>query len=399
MLRWRKRLLVIAGIVVIVLVLSQTAFRGKPVPVTVQRVDRGRVEDTVVNSRAGTVESRYRARMSPAVPGLVRELPVEKGERVRRGQVLLGIEDGEYRHQVALAQRSFDAARAAADQACLAAEQAARDLVRAEALAAKALLSEKGLEDARTNSDGQAAACRSARENARQAQAAIGVAQANLDKCTMLAPFDGVVLDIKTEVGEWISPAPPGVVIPAVIDLVAPESLYVTAPLDEADVARVRLGQPARITFDAFRGEEFPGRLTYISSFVETRQEQNRTLTVEAVFTSRDLPPNLLPGLSADLEVILEARDDVLRIPASALLEGERVLLVREGKLVDVPVNVGLRNWQYAEVVQGLSAGDPVVVSLDRVEVKAGARAKIASEIGRQGEGDRQGEAGGKSGT
>jgi HlyD family secretion protein len=207
------------------------------------------------------------------------------------------------------------------------------------------------------------------------------VARANLDKCVMLAPFDGVVLEITTEVGEWISPSPPGVLIPPVIDVVAPESLYVSAPLDEADVARVRLGQPVRITFDAFRGRSFPGKLTYLSSFVETRQEQNRTLTVEAVFDSQELPPNLLPGLSADLEVILDAREDALRISSSALLEGERVLLVRGKKLVEVPVQVGLRNWEYAEVLSGLNAGDPVVVSLDRPEVKAGARAKITSEL------------------
>ena len=66
----------------------------------------------------------------------------------------------------------------------------------------------------------------------------------------------------------------------------------------------------------------FSGTVSYVSSFVETRQEQNRTLTVEAVFDERELPPNLLPGLSADLEVILDGRDDVMRIPTYALLEG-----------------------------------------------------------------------------
>jgi HlyD family secretion protein len=378
--RWTKRLLIFAAIAVVVVVLALTVCRGKPIPVTVQRADRGRVEDTVVNSRAGTVESRYRARMSPAIPGLVQEIPVEKGERIRRGQVLLRIEDGEYRHQVELAERSFQAARAAEEEARLAEVQAERDLRRVQSLAEQNLISDQGLEEARTKAEVAAASRNAARESARQAESAIGVARANLEKCVVHAPFDGVVLEIATEVGEWISPAPPGVLIPPVIDVVAPESLYVSAPLDEADVARVRVGQPVRITFDAFRGHEFAGRLTYISSFVETRQEQNRTLTVEAVFSEAELPPNLLPGLSADIEVILDVRENVLRVPSSALLEGEKVLVLRNGRLVEAALKTGLRNWAYAEVLEGLSEGEPVVVSLDRPEVKAGARAQVTKE-------------------
>ena len=93
-----------------------------------------------------------------------------------------------------------------------------------------------------------------------------------------------------------------------------------------------------------------PGTLSYVSSFVETRQEQNRTLTVEAVFTEELLVPNVLPGLSADVEVILDAHDDVVRIPTYALLEGSRVLVVLRGeKLESVEVKTGLRNWEFTE--------------------------------------------------
>src|SRR5207245_7398982 len=109
--------------------------------------------------------------------------------------------------------------------------------------------------------------------------------------------------------------------IPPVMDLIDPQALYVSAPIDEADVARMRVGLPVRITLDAFRGKSFKGTLTYVSSFVETRQDQNRTLRVEAVFTQTDLPTNLLPGLSADVEVILDLRENVLRIPTYASRE------------------------------------------------------------------------------
>jgi HlyD family secretion protein len=224
------------------------------------------------------------------------------------------------------------------------------------------------------------AASATAQARIQEAEAALESAQAILAKTTMKAPFDGVVLDVTTEVGEWISPSPPGVFIPPVVDLIDPASLYLSAPIDEADVARIKVGFPVRITLDAFRGKSFAGTLTYASSFVETRQEQNRTLEVEAVFTDNPLPTNLLPGLSADLEVILEARDNVLRIPTYALMEGSRVMVIKDDQLVARPVTTGLHNWKYTEITSGLTESEQVVVSLDRPEVTPGARVVVTGE-------------------
>jgi HlyD family secretion protein len=378
--RWFRRLAILAAVVAVILLLRLTLFRPEPIPVTVHEVARGRVEDTVVNSKAGTVKSRHRAEMSPGLSGLVAGIPVVKGQAVREGDVLLRLDDAEHRANLQLAGAALDAARAAVEEACLAADQAARDRRRAEDLYKRELVSDHELETARTNDDVARAACRAARQREKQAAAAVAAAQATLDKTVMSAPFDGVVLDIEAEVGEWISPSPPGVFIPPVLDVIDPHALYVEAPLDEADVGNVATGLPVRITMDAFRGRAFAGVLTYTSSFVETTQEQNRTQAVEAEFTGDDLPANLLPGLSADVEVILDARDDVVRIPSYALLEGGRVLVVRGDELVSVDVETGLRNWEFTEITSGLEPGDRVVVSLDRMEVRAGARVRVEDE-------------------
>lgn len=379
--RWVKRLLTLAAVVGIIVVLRVTVFRPEPVPVTVYRVERGRVEDTVVNSRAGTVKSRHRAQMSPGLAGLVTAIPVRKGERVRQGQVLLRLDDSEYRAQVNLSARTLEATQAIAEEACLAAAQALRDRDRSEALFTENLISDQRLDEARTLAETTAAACRAARVRIKEAEAALAVARATLAKTAIVAPFDGVVLDMTTEVGEWISPSPPGVFIPPVVDLIDPSSLYVEAPLDEADVARITTGAPVRITMDAFRDLSFAGDLTYVSSFVQTQQEQNRTLTVEAVFSDDELPANLLPGLSVDVEIILAAREDVVRIPTYALLEGNRVLKVEEDELVSVDVTIGLRNWEFTEITAGLAVNDRVVVSLDRPEVEAGVKVRVTSEL------------------
>jgi HlyD family secretion protein len=379
--RWPAALILLLALGGVVVLLRLTVFRPIPVPVTVYRAQTGRVEDTVVNSRAGTVQSRRRAGMSPGIPGLVTEIPVQKGSRVKKGEVILRLDDREHQAQVQLALRSLEAAKALAEQARLDAELAQQSLKRTQNLASNDVVSATMLDQDRTRALSSEAAGLAAQARMRESEASLEAARATLAKTVMTAPFDGVVLDITTEVGEWISPSPPGVLIPAVVDLIDPQALYVSAPIDEADVARIRVGLPVRITLDAFRGQSFAGSVTYVSSFVETRQEQNRTLRIEAVFTETPLPPNLLAGLSSDTEVILAARDQVLRLPTYALLEGGRVLLVQNGRLAEKKVATGLHNWSYTEITSGLSAGERVVVSLDRPEVKAGARAVIAGEV------------------
>src|ERR1043166_4972722 len=365
-----KLLATVAALVAVAVLLRWTVLRPKPVPVTVCRVEAGRVEDTVVNSRAGTVQSRLRSQISPGIAGLVVEIPARKGARVKKGEVLLRLNDAEHQAQLRLAMRTLDAARAAAEQARLEAEYAETEWKRAQELARKEVVSATSLDQDRTRALTSQAAVEAATAKIRETEASIAAAQATLDKTVITAPFDGVVLDVTTEVGEWISPSPPGVPIPPVMDLIDPKALYVSAPIDEADVARMRVGIAVRITLDAFRGKSFKGTLSYVSSFVETRQDQNRTLRVEAVFAETDLPANLLPGLSADIEVILDSRDSVLRIPTYALLENSRVLVVNNGHLAERKVQAGLHNWSFTEITAGLAAGESVVVSLDRPEVK-----------------------------
>lgn len=362
------------------MLLRLTVLRPKLVPVTVQRAEMGRVEDTVVNSRAGTVESRRRSEISPGIPGLVVEIPARKGTRVKQGEVLIRLNDHEHKAQAELARRSLDAARAMADQARLEADHAARQWKRTQGLVHERVVSDTAMDLDHTRSLTTQAALAAAEARIQEAQASLDAANATLEKTVITAPFDGVVLDVTTETGEWISPSPPGVPIPPVLDLIDPGALYLSAPIDEADVARLRTGLPVRVTLDAFRGQSFKGKLTYISSFVETRQEQNRTLRVEAEFEETQLPPNLLPGLSADLEIILDSRDSVLRIPTYALLENNRVFVVDNGKLIEKKVTTGLHNWSFTEITSGLSAGESIVVSLDRPEVKTGARVTITAE-------------------
>jgi HlyD family secretion protein len=167
--------------------------------------------------------------------------------------------------------------------------------------------------------------------------------------------------------------------IPPVLDLIDMRNIYISAPMDEVDSARINRGQPARVTVDSHPGEDFAAHVVEVAPYVVDRLEQNRTVEIELELDDEAVAATLLPGTSADVEVILSARQGVLRVPTPALLEGGKVLLLEDERLVERAVDLGLRNWDFTEVNGGLDPGARVVLSLDRPEVVAGARAR---EIG-----------------
>jgi HlyD family secretion protein len=363
--KWFVRLGVLAGVVALFVVLKFTVLAPEPVPVTVSPVARGTVEETVTNSRAGTVMARRRAKLSPELGGQVVELPYRAGDRVEAGSVVLRLDDSSHRAQIELAQRDLEAAGAESERACLAAERAGREAARIERLARDLIA---------------IATCQASKANVARAGAAIFVAQTELAKTVLRAPFDGIVAEVSIEVGEWTTPSPPAVPVPAVIDILDPSSIFISAPMDEVDSARILAGQAARITVDSHRDEVYSGSVTRVAPYVLDLQEQNRTVEIEVELEDAAFAPTLLPGTSADVEVILTVREDALRVPTSALIQGERVLLFEGDRLVERRVTTGLRNWDHTEIASGLEEGDRLVTSLDRPEIVAGALAVVAEE-------------------
>jgi HlyD family secretion protein len=370
-------LAILVAVVALFWVLKQTVLKPDPVPVTVAEVTMGRVESTVTNSRAGTVRTRRRARLSPELGGQVAELPFREGDRVRAGDVLLRLDDRAQQARLELSRREVATARAESERACITADRAGRELERSRVLADDDLLSADTLDQLESAKSAADAACNAARANEARAQAAVRVAQTDLDKMTLRAPFDGIVAEVSIEVGEWTTPSPPAIPVPAVVDILDPSSLYISAPMDEVDSGRVRPEQVVRVTIDSHRDQSFPGRVTRVAPYVLDLQEQNRTVEIEVELSPDSPMAEFLPGTSADVEVILEVKEDALRIPTAALMEGNRVLMVADAVLTERSLTTGLKNWDFVEVTDGLTEGDLIVTSLDRAEVQAGAQAEV----------------------
>ena len=160
--------------------------------------------------------------------------------------------------------------------------------------------------------------------------------------------------------------------MPPVIDLIDTDCLYVMAPMDEIDAPKIRIGQPARITLDAMPEVSFSGQVRRIAPYVTEVEKQARTVDIEVNFT--ELPDNpLLAGYSADVEVILDSREHVLRIPTQALRQNNKVWLIGpDNTLIERQLETGLANWSFTEVISGLKDGDQVLISFDLDEIKPG---------------------------
>ena len=375
--RYRTPLLAAAAIAFLIVVLRLTYFAPEPVPVEVATVERGTVEQTVTNSRAGTVKARRRAKLSPQEGGRVVALPKRKGDRVQAGDVLLQLDPDLAVARLDLAERERESAVAEARRACLAAERAARELERNRRLEKEGIVSRDLLDQVESGARTATAACDAVRATAQRAEASVEVARTQLDYMTLRAPFDGVIAELQIEVGEWSTPSPPVIMVPSVIDVIDTSSIYVSAPMDEVDSARLKPGLPARVAIDAFPSRRFPGHVVRVGAYVLDVEEQNRTVEIEVELDDPVFSATLLPGTSADVEVILDTHEHVLRVPSAALLSGDKVLLLDDDTLVERPVQVGLRNWDVTEIGSGLAEGDRVVTSLDRADVKAGARVTV----------------------
>ncbi len=359
------------------LLLRLTLFAPEIIPVKAVRVETGRVEATIANTKAGTIKARRRAKMTPELGGRVVKIAHREGERVEEGAELVRLNDATQRAQLLLAQESLRAAEAARCQACISRDHARRELARKRKLAEQAIVSEDLLDALETAAKTASASCQALTAERGKARAQIALVEAELEKLILRAPFDGVIAEVAVELGEWITPSPPLMLAPAVIDLIDPTSLYVSAPMDEVDSAAIRAGQRARVSVDSHPGREFPATVVRVAPYVLDIEAQNRTVDIEVEFDDAAFSSQLLPGTSADVEVILEVRDAVLRLPAPALLEGERVLVAQNGRLAERAVEIGIKNWDYAEVRSGLDEDQLVVISLDRAEVKAGARVAV----------------------
>ena len=354
----------IIATVILLLVVSSFFYNGSEEAIKVLAVkpEIKMVEQTVSNTRAGTIDACRRSKMSPAMGGQIATLAVEEGDMVEKGQILLELWNKETKARVKAAERS-------ADQTCIISAKAQRDADRSNELFSKGLASEEAKEASVTNAESGLAAC-----NAAKAQ--VEVTKASLERTQLIAPFGGIVAEIEGQLGEYVTPSPVGVATKPTLDLIDNTCIYIKAPIDEIDAPEVVAGLKSRITMDAFGQKEFPATVRRVAPYVLDLEKQARTVEIEAVF---DNPQEfLLPGYSADITIIVDTSEETLSIPSQAVMGGNSVYLINsDGTISEKEIEVGLSNWQVTEVLNGLSIDDQIVLSIDRKGLEDGVKVSV----------------------
>ena len=376
LLKYGVRTAIVTGIVVLGALAVRHYMKTEAIAVVLVPVERGEVQATVSNTRAGTVRACRRAHLAPATGGQVARLSVREGDKVQSGQILMVIWNEDLEARVQLAASEELAASARVQEACLNADVAKREAERQQRLSARKLVSEEIVDRATTEAKAREAACQAARAAREVSRASTDAARADLARTVLKAPFEGVVAEVNAELGEYVTPSPPGIPTPPAVDLIDDRCLYVTAPIDEVDAPAIRTGMPACVSLDAFPERRCNAKVRRIAPYVLDVEKQARTVEVEVEFASNEDGAGLLPGYTADVEVILDHRDNVLRVPTETVLEDSRVFVYREsdGRLELRPFESGVSNWRYTEVLSGLEEGERVVVSVDREGVEDGAQ-------------------------
>ncbi|HKX95511.1 MAG TPA: efflux RND transporter periplasmic adaptor subunit, partial [Methylibium sp.] len=307
-------------------------------------VERGALQAVV--AAGGTVNPVRQVSVGSQVSGQIKELRADFNTEVKQGQLIARIDPESISYRVRQAQADVDAVRAqalqqqanvAAAQAALSrakldAANAARDLVRQQELLAQGFVSDAALDAVRNTAATLAeqvkvaeaqlevakAQAASARASIGQREAVLAQAKVDLDHTEIRSPVDGVVIKRSVDVGQTVAAS-----------LQAPElfiiarnlsDMQVEVAIDEADIGRVREGQPVSFTVDAFPTRTFEGKVAAVRK-AALNNNNVVTYTVVVAFTPDTARGRvqLLPGMTANARIVTDTRDDVLKLPNAAL--------------------------------------------------------------------------------
>lgn len=374
---------IIITVAIFVVLIAFIFYIRKPDPIVVElvTVESDIVESVVTNTRAGTVKACRQAELSPATGGQIASLPVSKGDTVNKDDVLLELWNDNLQANVALAKREAVASKAKAEEACTIAKVSKKESSRIIELHRKGLASQEQRDSVVGAAKAKKASCDAATAISLQSKAQIDVAEALLEQTRLRAPFTGKIVEINGEVGEFITPSPVGVpTLPAVV-IIDEACMYVTAPIDEVDARRIKKTMPARISLDAFDDITFDGEVSRVGVYVLDLEKQARTVDIDVAFRDLDEKYQLMPGYSADVEIITEKKTNRLRIPTESLLHDDYIYLYQDdATIVKTKVETGLSNWKFTEVLSGLKANDKIVSTTDVEGLADGVKVTIKTD-------------------
>ena len=359
--------------------------RFAPVPVTQYLVRRGPMIVEVMGT--GTLEARVQATISPKISNRIEQILVDQGERVSAGTVLVQLDDDELLQQVAIAQASLEAEAAALERiktdkqrAIAVFDQAQTSFTRIQSLIESNAVSQDDLDKA-TESLGVAAAGVSHSEAAIAegqkkvvaAERTLEYQRARLADTEILAPFDGLIVKRNREPGDVVVPGT------SILTLISLDELWISAWIDETEMAKLAEGQSARVVFRSEPEKSYPGTVVRLGKEAD-RETREFVVDVRVL----ELATNWAVGQRAEVFIEASNKDDVILLPARSVVTrtSEKGVFVLEGGQARWrPITAGLLSRNSIEVTDGLQTGEVVISpASSRAALSNGRKVAVVSE-------------------
>jgi RND family efflux transporter MFP subunit len=307
---------------------------------------------------AGDIGPADQVSVRPEINGRIAVLPVDIGDHVKKGDLLFSLDDQDLQTERSSRLTEIEGTK-------LQLEKTRRNYERSKQLHDSTLISQEVFDDSKTEFD-------LAANTLERAQKALRQVEDQLSKTRIIAPFDCTVLTRPVSIGQAVSGSGgfnSGTEVMTIANL---KDMIVNAHVNQADVTRMKLDQEVDIEIEAVPGLKFKGTVKRIAPQATIK---NNIKGFAAQIFLKDIDPRVRPGMTANLTIPLISAENVLAVPLAAVFteQGDRYVYVQNEETFDVrPIQIGVADFQYAEVLKGLSAGETVslVRPLDAPEPK-----------------------------
>jgi HlyD family secretion protein len=368
--------------VIIILVVKGRATDGQKMGLKYKEVEVGRGTFQILVTASGVVKPIDRIEIKSKASGQIEDLPVEEGDFVRQGQLIARLDQEDERAAVAQAQADLDIVKAEL-------QQAQRIYDRRNELFEKMLVSEEEWNQIELN-------LTVAKGRLVQVTTTLDRAQERLSESVVRAPIDGVILQKYVEEGQIIASGVSNVGGGTpIVDIADMSSVHIEAGIDEVDIGKVQVGQPAVVVADAYPELKFSGQIVRIAP--EAKIEQNVTL-FNVVVQVENTEGKLKSGMNTTIEITIVKKEDILLIPAMTLqmppgpevaADEGTVLVKQDGEFAPRRVKIGLSNFKQVEILSGLSEGDilgvPMTSRLQEENIQLEERIRSSRSFGTSG--------------
>ncbi|MGA9772515.1 MAG: efflux RND transporter periplasmic adaptor subunit [Blastocatellia bacterium] len=327
----------------------------------------------------GTLAAQDQAAVSAKVPGRIKVITVDLGSVVRQGQMIAQLEQQDYQLRLEQAEAALAQARARVGlspegedekidiettgtvrQARALLDEAKLKLERAESLFRQGVISRAQLDESEVGHKVALSRFQDAIEEIRNRQALVvqrrselEIARQQLTGSTIYAPFDGVVQEKRTSIGEYLAAGTP------VVNIVRIDPLRLRAEVPEREARNVRQGLEVRVTVEGDTNV-YMGRIVRLSPTITA---QNRILVVEAEVRNKG---QLRPGSFARADIVANEKSLTAAVPTNAIVSFagiDKVISIQDGKALEKPITLGRRSGEWTEILSGINIGDTVIIN------------------------------------